>query len=42
MKLLTEYLERAVQFESLADQEANPEVKAKLLKKAGRLPQVGS
>lgn len=34
MKLLTEYLERAVQLENLAAQEANPDVKAKLKEQA--------
>jgi hypothetical protein len=34
MKLLTEFLERAVQFEKLAAQETNPDLKAKLLRQA--------
>jgi hypothetical protein len=34
MKLLTEYLDRAVQLEKLAADESNPEFKAKLLGQA--------
>jgi hypothetical protein len=34
MKLLTEYLERAVQLESLAKGEANPKFKEQLLNQA--------
>jgi hypothetical protein len=35
MKLLIEYIERAVQLERLAAQEENPAFKAELLKQAG-------
>jgi hypothetical protein len=34
MKLLTEFLERAVQFEKLAAQETDPELKVKLQRQA--------
>jgi hypothetical protein len=34
MKLVTEYLEQAVHFEGMADQEADEKLKAKLLEQA--------
>ncbi len=34
MKLLTEYIERALQFEGLAERETDPNFKAELLKQA--------
>ncbi|MET4482052.1 hypothetical protein [Bradyrhizobium sp. F1.13.3] len=34
MKLLTEYIERALQFEELAERETGPKFKAELLKQA--------
>jgi hypothetical protein len=34
MKLVTEYLEQAVHFERMAEQEADEELKAKLLEQA--------
>ena len=34
MKMLTEYLERALSLESMADSEQNPEFKAQLLEQA--------
>ena len=34
MRLLTEYLERAVHFEKLADQETDPNLKTKMLDQA--------
>jgi hypothetical protein len=34
MKMLTEYLERALEFEALADSEQDPAFKAELLKQA--------
>ncbi len=34
MKLLTEYIERALQFEELAKAEADPKFKSELLKQA--------
>jgi len=34
VKLLTEYIERALQFEELAEKESDPDFKAKLLEQA--------